>query len=178
MKNNIQLTHNDYKPAASNFPLSILANDIKHPLNIGSLFRLSDALGIKKLYLCGDTPIPPNSKINKTSRSTEKYVDYDYHENASRLIIALKQKGILIVSLEISQNSIAIQSDQLREKIHTRKNICLILGSEKKGISELLLNLSDLTVHIPMFGKNSSMNVITAASIACYEIINMIQNRA
>ncbi|MBE9568116.1 MAG: TrmH family RNA methyltransferase, partial [Proteobacteria bacterium] len=48
---------------------------------------------------------------------------------------------------------------------------CLILGSENTGVNESLLSLSDITVHIKMFGHNSSMNVISAASIASYQII-------
>ncbi|MFV9616623.1 MAG: TrmH family RNA methyltransferase, partial [Gammaproteobacteria bacterium] len=97
MPDNIQLTHADHKPSEKKFPLSIIANDISSTANIGSLFRLCDALGIEKLYLCGDTAAPPNSKINKTSRSTEKYVDYEFFDNAKTLVAKLKASGSFIV---------------------------------------------------------------------------------
>ena len=134
MKKNIQLTHEAHHGLRTKFPLSIIANDMTDPLNVGSLFRLSDALGIEKLYLCGDTPAPPNAKIKKTSRSTEKHTDFESHTDAEKLLR-------------------------------------LVLGSENTGVSESLLSLSDITTHIPMYGNNSSMNVVSAASIACYEII-------
>ncbi len=178
MKTNTQLSHSDHKKTPGKFPLSVLANDLNSPLNTGSLFRLCDALGIKKLYLCGDTPRPPNSKINKTSRSTEKFVAYEYHENAEQLIDSLKQNGTLIVSLEITSSSIALNSKSLADAINRKGSVCLIIGAEKSGISEALLSLSDFTVHIPMLGFNSSMNVVSATSIACYEIISMIQARS
>ena len=54
------------------------------------------------------------------------------------------------------------------------KPVCLIVGAENTGIDTSLLALSGLTVHIPMAGKNSSMNVISAASIACYEMIKYL----
>ena len=167
---NTQLTHNDHKQTNTKFPLSIIANDITDPLNVGSLFRLCDALGIEKLYLCGETPTPPNAKINKTSRSTEKHVDFEYHENAEKLVAALKSSGTHIISLEITSSSIAIDSDEFIEATAGKKPACLILGSENSGVSEVLLSLSDITTHIPMSGNNSSMNVISAASIACFEI--------
>ena len=171
MQDNIQLGHEDHKPSNRKFPLSIITNDITDPLNVGSLFRLCDALGINKLYLCGDTPAPPNSKINKTSRSTEKHINYEYVANAEKLVSQLKSAGSIIFSLEITSASTAIDSEEFKKTIKNNKPVCLILGSENTGVSQSLLSLSDLTIHIPMFGKNSSMNVISAASISCYEII-------
>ncbi len=172
---NTQLTHADHKPLTKKSPLSIIANDICHPANVGSLFRLSDALGIRKLYLCGNTTVPPNSKINKTSRSTEKHVDYEYYEDAQLLVENLKSTDSLIISLEITTSSIAINSAGFKKIIAATKPACLILGAENSGVSETLLSLSDVTVHIPMFGFNSSMNVISAASIACFEITKIME---
>ncbi|PCI07659.1 MAG: RNA methyltransferase [Gammaproteobacteria bacterium] len=172
MQENTQLTHGDHHPSNKKFPLHILANNITGPLNVGSLFRLCDALGIEKLYLCGDTATPPNVKINKTSRSTEKHVDYESGKNAEKIVLNLKEQNFIIVSLEITSKSVALNSVTFNALIQNDKSICLIVGSESSGVSEALLTLSDITVHIPMHGKNSSMNVISAASIACYTIIN------
>jgi tRNA G18 (ribose-2'-O)-methylase SpoU len=179
MTNNTQLSHEDHQRSSKTFPFSIIANDLSSPLNVGSLFRLSDALGINKLYLCGDTPLPPNSKINKTSRSAEKYVTYEYQESAIDLVDRLKQSGSLIIALELTTSSIDLSSAEFTAAIKNRVAeagpVCLILGSEKTGISESLLSLSDISVHIKMFGHNSSMNVISAASIAGYEIIQKME---
>ena len=171
MQDNIQLTHEAHDSLKTKFPLSIIANDMTDPLNVGSLFRMSDALGIEKLYLCGDTPAPPNAKIKKTSRSTEKHTDFESHADAEKLLRTLQQTGVLIISLEITSSSLSINSEAFTQLIKNKKPICLILGSENTGVSESLLSLSDITTHIPMYGNNSSMNVVSAASIACYEII-------
>jgi tRNA G18 (ribose-2'-O)-methylase SpoU len=170
MLDNTQLTHADHKPSSKKFPLSIIASDIINPVNVGSLFRLCDALGIEKIYLCGDTPAPPNTKINKTSRSTEKYVDYESVLNAEIQVAQLKASGSFIISLEITSSSLAISTDEFAKNISNKTPVCLILGAENAGVSESLLSLSDITIHIPMHGNNSSMNVISAASIACFEI--------
>ena len=170
MQKNSQLTHHDHQASNTKFPLSIIANDLTSPLNVGSLFRICDALGLKTLYLCGKTPTPPDTKINKTSRSTEKYVDYEYQANAEALVTKLKNAGVFIISLEITTSSININSDEFKTAISGKQPVCLILGAENTGVSKALLSLSDISTHIPMVGNNSSMNVISAASIACFEI--------
>jgi len=176
MQDNIQLTHGEHQQTGIKFPLSLIANDINDPLNVGGLFRLSDALGIETLYLCGDTPAPPNTKIKKTSRSTENNVAFKYHADAAALVNALKTSGALIVSLEITSSSLSIVSEEFMEIMNDRRPICLILGSENKGVSETLLSLSDVTIHIPMHGVNSSMNIVTATSVACFEITRILQD--
>lgn len=163
---NQQLDHNDHTAKNIKFPLSIIANNLEVPTNVGSLFRLCDALGVERLYLTGNTIVPPNRKIAKTSRSTEKYVDYICEDSAETVINSLKDEGYTIISLEITADSV-----DLRSLDYTAfDKICLVIGSENKGVSETLLNLSDYCIHIPMLGQNSSMNVVTATGIAIYEI--------
>ncbi len=176
--NDTQLTHADHRSSGLRFPLNIIANDISSPQNVGSLFRLCDALAIKKLFLCGDTPAPPNTKINQTSRSTEKHVVYEQHDDATELVNTLTKSDVNIISLEITSSSLAIASPAFAKAIDNTKPVYLILGSENTGVNETLLSLSDISVHIPMHGNNSSMNVIAAASIACYEITkNMLAKK-
>lgn len=164
---NVQLAHRHLKREPKKFPICILANDIEVPMNVGSLFRIADALGAESIYLCGKSPTPPNSKIKKTSRSTEKHVPYVYRENALDAVHELKARGYLIVSLELTSTSIDIRQLSLRQD----QKVCFVLGSENEGVSQALLDASDQTVHIPMFGTNSSMNVAVACSIALFEAI-------
>ena len=181
MPDNIQLTHDDHVKPNLRFPLSLLLESMNHPLNVGSLFRLSDALGIDKLYLCGDTPSPPNPKINKTARSTEKHVAFECHEDATELVSQLKQQNVFIIALEITSSSVDISSPEIADIIRQNhadgKHFCLLLGTENNGVSKELLKLADLSIHIMMCGNNSSMNVVSAASIACFEICRHLPPR-
>lgn len=146
--------------------MCLLAHDFDTPMNVGNLFRIADALGVEKLYLSGSTPVPPNTKIRKTSRATEKYIPYSYESDPVAIIQRLKSDGYKIASLEITSSSIDIRELNLSPD----DKICLILGSEKGGVIQALLDVSDITIHIPMLGQNSSMNVATACAIATYEI--------
>ena len=163
---NKQLDHNHHDKRIKKYPVCFLAHDVNLPMNVGSLFRIADALGVEKIYLSGTTPVPPNDKIRKTSRSTEKYVPYSYEEEPLELISMLKSGGYTIITLEITSSSI----DLIDLSISKNEKVCLIPGSERSGVRQDLLDASDKTIHISMLGHNSSMNVVTACSIATYEI--------
>jgi len=162
-----QLNHAETSSEDAIFPLSILANDIEIAGNVGSLFRVADALGVQQLYLTGSTQTPPKYKIRKAARSTENHIPYIYQESAVEVIQHLKKNGTTIVALEITAGSQNIREFSLDKNQKT----CLIIGSENSGISAELLTLADHHIHIPLYGKNSSMNVITSCAIAVHELI-------
>jgi len=163
---NIQLEHVDHTPGEKKYSLCYLAHDIDVPMNVGSFFRIADALGIERIYLTGKSIVPPNNKIKKTSRSAEKFVEFSYEQDPLVVITKLKNEGYKIITLEITSKSIDLNNI----KISSTDKICLILGSENAGVSHDLLVASDISIHIPMLGMNSSMNVANACSIASYEI--------
>jgi tRNA G18 (ribose-2'-O)-methylase SpoU len=146
--------------------LCLLANNINDPANIGSLFRTADALGVEKIYLTGSSPTPPDNKINRLSRSTDKHVAFSYAQDPLDIVDTLKSDGYTIISLELSTTSVDIR----HQPLCGIDKVCLVLGSENDGVCQQLLDVSDITVHIPMLGQNSSMNVAVAAAIATFEI--------
>ena len=161
----VQLDHSAHLASGTSFPICLLACDIDVPMNVGSLFRIADALGVEKIFLCGSSLMPPNTKIRKTSRATEKYVAHEYTPEPMLLIERLRQQGYRIISLEITSASVDIADFD----IAPNDRICLLLGSESTGVPQALLDASDASVHIPMLGHNSSLNVASACAIAIYE---------
>jgi len=162
---NRQLDHSSHRGAGP-LPLRLLAHDMDDALNVGALFRIADALGVAHVHLSGTSPVPPDAKIRKTSRSAERHVAWSYEADPLATVAALKAQGWRIVSLELSTQSV-----DLRDLgVATDDRICLVVGAENTGVCQALLDLSDATVHIPMRGHNSSMNVANACAIATYEI--------
>lgn len=161
----MQLTHYNTKFTKRTFPITLVCDNVTHTPNIGSLFRIADAFGIEKLILCGEN-IQVGRKVTKTSRATEKVVNFEIQESAPDIVKNLKNKGYQIISLEITNTSNAIHNF----KFSTKKPIALIIGDENFGVSESILKISDQIIHINMFGQNSSMNVVQATNIALYEI--------
>jgi len=166
-----QLEHQDFVAKNNKYPLSLFLHNISSPLNVGGFFRLADALGIEKIYFSGITPMPPNSKITKTSRSAEKYVEFEFVDDAMDALKELQQNNVEIVCLEICNTS----KDLNNFKAEKDKRYCLVLGEENRGVAQEILDISDSIYHIPMEGVNSSMNVVSACAIASYTIINQLK---
>ena len=165
----MQLTHYNTNFKKHKFPIVLVCDNVTNAPNIGSLFRIADAFGIEKLMLCGEA-ISIGRKITKTSRATEKTVDYDIQKDAYSVIENLKSKGYHLISLEITTESKPIHNIQFSKE----NPIALVIGDENFGVSETILKLSDTVIHINMFGKNSSMNVVQATNIALYEITKQL----
>ncbi len=151
------------------FPIVLVCDHINKAPNIGGLFRIADAFGIDKIIFCGHKN-PLGRRMTKTSRATEKVVKFETYEESDTVVKDLKLKGYQIVCLEITTKSIPIETS-----IFDRRPIALIIGDENHGISPSILRLSDEEVHITMFGKNSSMNVVQATGIALFEITKHLQ---
>jgi len=146
-------------------PMYFVLEDIYDTYNIGGIFRLADALLCKKIYLCGQTETPPNSRILKASVGTYKVVPWEYKKTAKEAIKELKENKITIVAVEQDKKSIEYT------KAKYKFPIALILGNETYGVKKETLKLADQIVEIPMWGINKSLNVIVSAAITSYWII-------
>ena len=166
---NRQLEHAAHRGAGT-LALRLLAHDMDIALNVGALFRLADALGVEHVHLAGASPVPPDAKIRRTSRSSERHVAWSYDADPLRTVAALKADGWRIVSLELSTRSIALHE----LAVTPGDRLCVVVGAESAGVSQSLLDASDITVHIPMRGHNSSMNVANACAIALYAIARQL----
>ncbi|MGN1222087.1 MAG: RNA methyltransferase [Christensenellales bacterium] len=149
----------------------LILDSLKCAHNIGTILRLADSLLVKKVYICGNTIVPPNIKIHKGSRGAENWVDWEYCENAEKVVKQLKEQNIEIVSLEVTSNSI-----DYRKYTPTRP-VCLILGREFDGVSQNLIDLSDYCIHLPLLGMANSLNVSTATSVALYHIYDQLESK-
>ena len=169
-------------------PMYFILENIYDTYNIGGLFRLADALAIEKIYICGESEIPPNSKIKKASIGTYKVVPWEYRKTAREAIEELRNivplihgsivenkktmkqsnnETIKIIAVEQHSTSISYQ------KADYSMPVALILGNETYGITEETLKLCDQIVEIPMWGINKSLNVIVSAAIVSYWAIRL-----
>ncbi|MFK8105073.1 MAG: TrmH family RNA methyltransferase [Saprospiraceae bacterium] len=149
---------------ANRHPISLLLDGIHDLQNIGMLFRLGDAARIEKIYFYPTSFDLNEKKLNRIARSTLQYIP---HETLNTLESVKKlQQSHHLVALDRTNKSIPYT------QLAPQKKILLIAGSEQYGVSDELLALADTTIHIPMYGVNTSMNVACATSIALFSIIS------
>jgi len=145
----------------------IICDNVLDTYNIGSIFRLADAVGASCVYLCGQSETPPNSRIAKASVGTDKWVDWQHFASAKAAISNLKFliSNIKIVAIEQGKGSIDFK------KANYELPIAFVVGHETDGVSKEALALCDEIVEIPMFGVNKSLNVMVSLGIVLYRVI-------
>lgn len=149
-------------------PIYLILDNVLDTYNIGSLFRLADAVSAEKLYLCGECETPPSTRITKAAIDTEKWVPWEYRKSAIEVTDELKQKGVMIVSLEQNEKS------KPYDKIDYKFPIAIVVGNETYGVSQEVLDASDAIAEIPMHGINVSLNVVVSSGILVYEIMKKL----
>lgn len=153
-------TKNSYKDKEIYF---ILPN-IRSLHNVGSMFRIADCIGVKKIYLCGWTGTPPAHNLVKVSLGAEESVEWEHHSQAWRVIDKLKKQGVQIIGLEYTQSSVDYRD------IDIQYPCALVMGNEIKGLDKTLEKRCDTIMHLPMIGIKESLNVSVAAGIAGYHL--------
>ena len=163
-----QLQHTEIENNQQQFPITIVCDAIRTPENIGMCFRIAESFGVAKIYLHETSPTVENRIVKKTARNTLAQIEHERYADFTTIINQLKAEGNTIIGIEITDQSVNIQEFDFK----AHEKIVLLLGSERNGIENI--NLVDSTVAIPMYGRNSSMNVIHSLSIALYEVTNQI----
>lgn len=163
----MQKTHFNTINSISRKYISILAPNLDFNDNVGSLFRLADSMGVKHLYF-GNTVDLNNRKIKKTARSTQTKVLSTSNVNPEDIINHFLENNCRVVGIEITDDSTNMKA----LKIKDNEEVLLIIGNENNGINSDLLKLIPEKYHIEMYGENSSMNVISATSMALFQIQN------
>jgi 23S rRNA (guanosine2251-2'-O)-methyltransferase len=145
----------------------IILDDVLDTYNIGSVFRLADAIAAKKICLCGATEIPPNHRIKKASINTTEWVEWQYFDSTLAAIKSLRQEvpGIKILAVEQAKGSIPYT------EYGYAFPVAVIVGNESYGVAEETLQAVDAIVELPMFGVNISLNVMVSLAIVLYQII-------
>jgi len=160
---------NDLKNLKHN-RIYIVLDNVIDTYNIGSLFRLGDAIGIEKLFICGESEYPPSSRIHKSAVGTENWVKWQRFDKTIEAIKKLKEKGVQIVSVE--QDSRSINYKDLNSKI--KFPVAIVIGHETNGISKKILDESDIIVELSMYGINNSFNVWGSAAVIGYKILELL----
>ena len=159
--------------------ISVMTDNVRSLDNVGMIFRLCELAKAEHLYLGGYTGYPrienddrPEIVIERHTRRIEKTGVYavdlqpwSYVSDPVPRTRELKTAGYQIAALE--------QTDQSGSyhQVDYEMPMLLIVGHEREGIRQELLELADLIIEIPILGQGNSHNVATATGIVLYEIL-------
>ncbi len=148
-------------------PVTIILDNVLDTYNVGSIFRLADAIAAEKVILCGATLTPPNSRIKKASINTWQWVTWEYCPTAKEAVGKLKIQNPKIKIIAVEQDKRSKPFNQATYELP----LAIVVGNETNGVSSDVLDVSDLIVEMPMWGVNKSLNVMVSCGIILYEIM-------
>ncbi|MGY5353222.1 TrmH family RNA methyltransferase [Wenyingzhuangia sp. IMCC45533] len=166
-----QLRHDDVTNNTQKFPLVVVGEELRTPQNVGMSLRVSEAFGVHSFYLNSNSPDLNNRLVQRTARNTEKNIQTIFYDDIITTLDKLKQENYTLIALEITDHSKNVETYHFNQ----HHKIALVVGSERFGIQKEVLNKCDLSIHIPMYGLNSSMNVVNSLSVSLYEITKQLK---
>ena len=163
-----RITAAEYKTAPKH-PVILVLENIRSMLNVGSIFRTSDAFRIEAIYLSGYTPQPPHREINKTALGATESVAWQYFSDTAAAIEHLRSMGYAVWALEQAEGSVSLEGFSWTGS----EKIAFVLGNEAEGVLSETLTRCDACVEIPQFGIKHSLNISVAAGVLLWQLMHL-----
>jgi tRNA G18 (ribose-2'-O)-methylase SpoU len=131
---------------------------MRSKVNLSRLARTAGCCGVGRIVCAG-----PAKLDRKIARDGADMVRLEVHRTLAPVLDALRSDGYRLVGLEQTTDS---------QSLHVYKfdrRIALVIGNERTGLTEDILEMLDDVVEIPVWGLPYSYNVATAAAMALYE---------
>ena len=144
-------------------PLILILDGINDPHNLGAILRCADVFNVTGVIIPKHNQVPLNATVAKTSAGAINYVPVVLANNLNQVIERLKKEGFWVVA---SDGSGQTNYQDLKYDF----NVALIIGSEGKGVSKLVVQNSDYVVKIPQYGHVNSLNASVATGILLAKI--------
>jgi len=151
-------------------PLVLVLDNVTNSYNVGSFIRLADSFAIEKIIVCGALTIS-EKKLRKASRNEAKWVSIEYSDSTTNSLETLIAQGYAVFGVELCRDSVDYKA------VNFPSACALVLGNERKGVSEAALKLSQQQIHISMYGMGNSLNVSTAGAIVLAECAHQIRSK-
>ena len=148
----------------SNNPFVLILDQINDVRNFGAIIRTAEISGVDGIIIQNSSSAPVNSDTIKTSAGAIFNIPICKVNHIKDAIYHLQSMNISIISA-------SEKSEKNIYDVDLKVPLAIIMGSEQKGINKSVINLSDESVKLPMYGKIESLNVSVACGIFLYEVV-------
>ncbi|MDR0880088.1 MAG: RNA methyltransferase [Clostridioides sp.] len=139
----------------------VILDRIQDPGNMGTIIRTADAAGVDTVVVLKGSVDVYNPKVIRSTMGSIFSMDIVFAEED--VIDILKANGFNIVSSYLG-------TDNYYDKVDYGEKVALVIGNEANGISDEIIEMSDILVKIPMYGNAESLNAGISSAILLYEI--------
>lgn len=147
---------------APKMPLTVVADNFRSAINVGTLFRVSDCFGVEEALLCGYTPSPNDHRSKQAALGAEDWVSWQHVDRTLDAVQQLKAVGRQVIALETVEGAPTLETWQWQFPC------AIVLGSERFGLDPDVIKACDGCMRIPMYGHKNSLNVVMAFTLVAH----------
>lgn len=140
---------------------------VAYRANLGTLLRTCDAVGA-----CMAVPDRDHYRealaVGDTLQLARRPCLHWVRQSKGGWVQNQQAAGWHVVAVELAEGA-----TQLPRLEAARMPTLVLLGHEREGVPEELVDLADLCVEIPMVGRGASLNVAVAGSLVLYRLAGM-----
>jgi 23S rRNA (guanosine2251-2'-O)-methyltransferase len=141
----------------------LIVDGVTDPRNLGAIMRVAECAGLGAVVLAKDRTVGVTPAAIKSSAGAWAHLKIARCGNVAQTLEDLQGKGYWIAALDP-------RGETALDDLDVSRRLTLVLGSEGRGIRDLVRKKADFVVRIPMYGRVSSLNVSVAAGIALFDI--------
>jgi 23S rRNA (guanosine2251-2'-O)-methyltransferase len=141
----------------------VLVDGVTDPRNLGALMRSAEGAGAGAIVLARDRTVGITPAAVKASAGAWIHLVIARCGNVARALEQLKEAGYWIAAL-------APGGDISIYDLDTTRRLVIVIGSEDRGVRDIVRKRADFVVNIPMRGRVDSLNVSVAAAVALFEV--------
>ena len=149
-------------------PFLIMLDGIEDPHNLGAIIRTAEVAGVHGLIIPKRRNLQINQTVTRVSTGAVNYLPIARVTNLATVVRDLKKYGVFCYASDMSGQSIYTMD--------MKSPLLIIIGSEGRGVSHLIKQISDYTIKLPMNGKITSLNASVAAGALIYEVVRQRGN--
>ncbi|MBI2836627.1 MAG: 23S rRNA (guanosine(2251)-2'-O)-methyltransferase RlmB [Chloroflexi bacterium] len=142
----------------------VVLDGIEDPQNLGAVLRTAEAASVHGVIVRSRRAVGLTPAVAKASAGAIEYVPVARVANIAQAVETLKKHDIWVVGIDMGGKA---EYTRMDFKLPT----AIVIGSEGKGISDLVKERCDVLASLPMAGKISSLNASVAAAVVMYEVV-------
>jgi tRNA G18 (ribose-2'-O)-methylase SpoU len=159
------IRHKPPQTLAAPRELLLVSCPLRSNVNLSRMVRLAGCAGITQLIHCGAGKVD-----REIARDAADLVQITFPRSLAPVLDRLRKDGYRCVGLEQTTNS------ELLYDYRFERKTALVIGSEREGLPQDILDRLDAVVEIPVYGQPASYNVVTATTMAVYEYCRQFPN--
>ena len=149
-------------------PFIVILDGIVDPHNLGAIIRTCECAGVHGVIIPQNRACDVTDTVYRTSAGAVIHMNIAMVTNLTRTIKDLQKQGVWVYALEAGNK-------KLYEADFTYPT-AIVVGSEGKGVSRLVMETVDEVLSLDMFGQVNSLNASNASAIAVYEVVRQRKN--